>query len=120
MISMTSANCFLNGRLQISSAEAGGTPNLNRSCFDFRVGRVEGNLAKKSPLSKPLHTSHNFSVSSTLEVRNDTQSWCKQAGETPLADTVPLVGLNPQIPLNIAGTRIEPAVSLPRENDTSP
>jgi hypothetical protein len=33
---------------------------------------------------------------------------------------VPLVGLKPMIPLNNAGTRIEPAVSLPRENDTKP
>ncbi len=81
---------------------------------------MEGRLAKKSPLSNPLQTCQIFSASSTLKVRNDTQSWCGQDGEIPLADTVPLVGLNPQRPLNNAGTRIEPAVSLPRENDTRP
>ena len=39
------------------------------------------------------------------------------AGFTPVALTVPFVGLKPTSPLNSAGTRIEPAVSDPSEND---
>jgi hypothetical protein len=36
------------------------------------------------------------------------------------AETVPLVGLTPTMPLNAAGMRPLPAVSVPRVNETIP
>ncbi|MCY1416650.1 hypothetical protein D9M71_321660 [compost metagenome] len=48
------------------------------------------------------------------------QSMLRQAGTSPVFDSQPLVGLSPTILLNPAGTRPEPAVSVPRENGTSP
>ena len=44
----------------------------------------------------------------------------RQAGTTPEFERVPKVGLKPTIPLSAAGTRPEPAVSVPREKLTSP
>ena len=44
----------------------------------------------------------------------------RQAGTTPVADKTPSEGLSPTIPLSAAGTRPEPAVSVPSENGISP
>ena len=49
-----------------------------------------------------------------------TQSSERQAGTTPLVPTSPRVGLSPTIPFIAAGTRPEPAVSVPSANATSP
>lgn len=49
-----------------------------------------------------------------------TQSNDRQAGSTPLAPTRPRVGLSPTMPFIAAGTRPEPAVSVPSANGTSP
>ena len=46
-----------------------------------------------------------------------TQSSDRQAGTTPLVPTSPRVGLSPTIPFSAAGTRPEPAVSVPSAND---
>lgn len=50
----------------------------------------------------------------------ETQSRDLQAGTTPLADKTPLVGFNPMILFNAAGTRPDPAVSVPKANGTIP
>jgi len=49
-----------------------------------------------------------------------TQSSDRQAGRTPLAPTRPRVGLSPTIPFIAAGTRPDPAVSVPSANATRP
>ena len=49
-----------------------------------------------------------------------TQSSERQAGTMPDMLTRPLVGFSPTMLLNPAGTRPEPAVSVPSENETSP
>src|SRR5258707_15593160 len=49
-----------------------------------------------------------------------TQSSDRQAGTTPLVDTSPRLGLMPTRPLNAAGTRPLPAVSVPSAKSTSP
>lgn len=41
-------------------------------------------------------------------------------GKCPFNDTTPAVGLWPKIPLNIAGTRIDPAMSEPTPNNDAP
>ena len=50
----------------------------------------------------------------------DTQSRLRQAGTTPRVLTIPRVGFKPTILLNAAGTRPEPAVSVPSANATNP
>ena len=49
-----------------------------------------------------------------------TQSRLAQAGTTPTFEMTPRVGLTPTMLLNAAGTRPEPAVSVPREKSTCP
>jgi hypothetical protein len=46
-------------------------------------------------------------------VKLETQSSDRHAGTTPLVLTSPRVGFRPTSPLNAAGTRPEPAVSVP-------
>ena len=42
------------------------------------------------------------------------------SGKTPSVDTRPHVGLNPTTPQQAAGSRIDPALSLPRAASHSP
>ena len=44
----------------------------------------------------------------------------RQAGTTPDADSAPSEGFSPTMPLSAAGTRPDPAVSVPSEKGTSP
>jgi hypothetical protein len=48
------------------------------------------------------------------------QSSERQAGTRPVVDQRPLLGLWPTRPLKAAGTRPEPAVSVPSAKGTSP
>src|SRR5258708_647012 len=50
----------------------------------------------------------------------ETQSRVRHAGTTPWVLSTPRVGFSPIRLLNIAGTRPEPAVSVPNEKHTSP
>ncbi len=50
----------------------------------------------------------------------DTQSSERQAGTTPAALTSPLVGFSPTMLLKAAGTRPDPAVSVPSAKLTNP
>lgn len=59
-------------------------------------------------------------ASSTVKANTDTQSSVRQAGTTPAALSQPRVGLSPTMLLKPAGTRPEPAVSVPSENAASP
>ena len=59
-------------------------------------------------------------ASSTHRANTDGQSSRRTAGTTPALLTRPRVGLNPTIPLSAAGTRPDPAVSVPIENGTAP
>ena len=59
-------------------------------------------------------------ASSTVSAKTETQSSERQAGTTPAVDTKPRLGFNPTILLNIAGTRPEPAVSVPSASGTMP
>ncbi|BCJ62089.1 hypothetical protein Jiend_55110 [Micromonospora endophytica] len=49
-----------------------------------------------------------------------TQSRERHAGSSPRVETRPRVGLMPTMPLKAAGTRPEPAVSVPRASGTRP
>jgi hypothetical protein len=59
-------------------------------------------------------------ASATSWAKIDTQSRVRQAGTTPRVLNRPRVGFSPTILLNAAGTRPDPAVSVPREKLTKP
>lgn len=60
------------------------------------------------------------SASGSVRANTVTQSSEAQAGTTPVAGTRPRVGLRPTMPLKAAGTRPEPAVSVPSARSTMP
>ena len=55
-----------------------------------------------------------------MRANTDTHSSDPQAGTTPAVLTSPRVGLRPTRLLKAAGTRPEPAVSVPSANSASP
>src|SRR6195256_5987233 len=59
-------------------------------------------------------------ASSTVSENTDTQSSVRQAGTRPAVETSPRLGFRPTILLKPAGTRPEPAVSVPSASGTSP
>src|SRR5580658_4062320 len=60
------------------------------------------------------------SASATVRARIETQSSVRQAGTTPAVENQPRVGFRPTMLLKPAGTRPEPAVSVPNANGTNP
>ena len=70
--------------------------------------------------SAPRITSSTAAASGTVSANTDTQSSERQAGTTPRALTRPRVGFSPTMLLNAAGTRPEPAVSVPSAKATRP
>ncbi len=65
-------------------------------------------------------TASTAEQSSAVWAKTDTQSSVRQAGTTPAVETSPRLGLRPTILLNSAGTRPEPAVSVPSAAGTMP
>ena len=59
-------------------------------------------------------------ASSTVSANTDTQSSVRQAGTRPAVETSPRLGFKPTMLLSMAGTRPEPAVSVPSASGTSP
>src|SRR4051794_8296048 len=70
--------------------------------------------------SGPASTSNAVRANATVRVRVVTQSSDGAAGSTPRVGTTPRVGLRPTRPLNAAGTRPLPAVSVPSARGTTP
>src|SRR5207244_6839493 len=70
--------------------------------------------------SGPAITLNAATASSTVSENTDTQSNVRHAGTTPAVEINPRVGFSPTMLLSIAGTRPEPAVSVPRASGTSP
>ena len=69
--------------------------------------------ARQSPLSIAV-------ASSTVSANTETQSSVRQAGTTPAFETKPRLGFKPTMLAKAAGTRPDPAVSVPSESGTSP
>src|SRR3954453_1824749 len=59
-------------------------------------------------------------ASSTVSEKIDTQSSVRHAGTRPAVEISPRLGFNPTILLSIAGTRPDPAVSVPSASGTRP
>ena len=75
---------------------------------------------KLSWASAPSMTDSTWAASSTVRAKIETQSRLRQAGSTPRVLTRPGVGFRPTSWLKPAGTRPDPAVSVPREKATPP
>jgi hypothetical protein len=56
----------------------------------------------------------------TVAANTDGQSRERTAGTMPRVLSAPRVGFNPTMPVHAAGTRPEPAVSVPSANGTNP
>src|SRR6185437_11692614 len=86
-------------------------------------GRPSAALSRRengSAWSKPFATASTSRASSAVSAKMETQSSERHAGTTPRALSSPRVGLRPNILLNAAGTRPDPAVSVPSEKETRP
>src|SRR4051794_41611948 len=70
--------------------------------------------------SGPARTPSVVRASATVRVNVVTQSSDGAAGRTPRVGTRPRVGFMPTRPLNAAGTRPLPAVSVPSASGTTP
>src|SRR5262249_5577171 len=68
----------------------------------------------------PAMAARAANASSTVSARTDTQPSVRQAGTTPAVETSPRLGFKPTMLLNPAGTRPEPAVSVPSASGTRP
>ena len=73
-----------------------------------------------SRASGPLMASKAAARSATDRANGPTWSKLDANSAVPARDTRPNVGLRPNTPQSEAGTRIEPLVSDPRLNGTSP
>ena len=73
-----------------------------------------------SPGTTTCITAATAAASATVRANTDGQSRLRTAGTTPRVLIRPTVGFTPTIPLSAAGTRPEPAVSVPRANGTNP
>src|SRR5882672_8735468 len=73
-----------------------------------------------SAISGPAIAANAAHASSTVSAKTDTQSSVRQAGTTPAVDSMPRLGFRPTVLPSPAGTRPEPAVSVPSANGTSP
>src|SRR5262249_26027929 len=68
----------------------------------------------------PAMAASAANASSTVSASTDTQSSVRQAGTTPAVETSPRLGFRPTMLLSPAGTRPEPAVSVPSASGTRP
>src|SRR5207237_2111850 len=105
----------------VSSNHCGacGMPRRGRS---GRRRTVNAGAAREyaSATSTAAAMSYTVWASATVLEKMETQSSVRHAGTTPAALNAPRVGFSPTMLLQPAGTRPEPAVSVPSENTTTP
>src|SRR5579872_4897856 len=101
------------------SCPSRGTPSRNPSGKGLSFAN-ERSRENGSDLSGPAIAASAATASSTVSENTDTQSSVRQAGTTPAVGTSPRLGFNPTMLLSIAGTRPEPAVSVPSASGTRP
>src|SRR3984885_13511260 len=83
-------------------------------------GRPPSRVASGSAPSGPAITPTARRASGRDRANPGTQASDRQAGTTPVHGMTPRVGLTPTTPFSAAGTRPEPAVSVPRAKSTRP
>src|SRR6202040_1215130 len=74
----------------------------------------------ESAPSAPAIAASAVIASSVVSERIDTQSSVRHAGTTPAVEISPRLGFSPTMLLSMAGTRPEPAVSVPNASGTNP
>ena len=84
------------------------------------LGRAPSSVARGSVPSGPDMSDTASRARSSDRANTVTQSSERQAGTTPVQGIRPRVGFTPTIPFNAAGTRPDPAVSVPRGRSTRP
>ena len=86
------------------------------------MARADGTARREkgSAASKPRALRSTVAASAAVSAKIETQSSERHAGTTPRVLIRPRVGLSPTRLLNAAGTRPEPAVSVPRLKLASP
>src|SRR5687768_11008631 len=104
-----------------SRSSARGTPKRNAPPAHGAASRPLSQAREKgSPSSTDRASCHTVPASTGVAAKIETQSSDRQAGTTPAALRTPRVGFNPTRLLKAAGTRPEPAESVPSENEHSP
>src|ERR1022692_4590611 len=97
-----------------------GTPNRKLVNGGHTKASAEGRRLKGSSESNAAATRPTAAASGAVSAKTDTQWIDRQAGTTPVALNAPMVGFHPTMLLNAAGTRPEPAVSVPSAKLTNP
>ena len=82
----------------------------SRASKSIACASLRENGSRSSQCRATAATAH---ASSTVSEKTETQSNERHAGTTPRVLSAPRVGFNPTTLLNPAGTRPEPAVSVP-------
>src|SRR5215469_10498528 len=100
-------------------SEAFGIPSRKRE--GVAPNAPSGNDREYGSLrSGPAMTASTVAASSVVSAKIEMQSSERQAGTTPVVETRPRLGLRPTMLLRAAGTRPDPAVSVPSATGTSP
>src|SRR5476651_2683900 len=88
----------------------------------IRQLRDASGAARERPSSRSMTAATSYTdIASPMVIANtDTQSNVRHAGMTPVLLNAPRVGLMPTMLFKPAGTRPEPAVSVPSANGTRP
>src|SRR5882724_5632809 len=71
-------------------------------------------------MSGPAMMANAAHASSTVRANTEAQSSVRQAGTRPAVESAPRLGFRPTMLLRPAGTRPDPAVSVPSANGTRP
>src|SRR5262249_58282241 len=85
-----------------------------------RRGSIGGSAPRAPTDSSPAMAARAEYASSVVKAKSETQSSDRHAGTTPTFDTKPRLGFSPTMLLSPAGTRPEPAVSVPSASGTRP
>src|SRR5262249_1435586 len=91
------------------------TPRGSAPSAPSRRGREYGSAASGPPMAASA-----ADASAAVSATTETQSSGGQAGPTPAVEISPRLGFKPTMLLKPAGTRPEPAVSVPSASGTRP
>ncbi|MCY1176830.1 hypothetical protein D9M73_171160 [compost metagenome] len=99
-----------------------GTPKRNGRGLPKAVASFHSGLARlySSRESSLAVKASSWLASRALALKKLTQSSVRQAGTTPAVEIRPLLALSPTRLFSAAGTRPEPAVSVPRAKLATP
>ena len=86
----------------------------------FRVALKKASRVQKQPAALRGVLVLGSGASSVVSANIDTQSSDRQAGTTPAVEISQTLGFRPTMLFKLAGTRPEPAVSVPSDSGTIP